>query len=225
MKKTFSAIGLLCYIMAMLLGVSGCMGESKAERIADEMLDYMSAKYGEDFVAISLHTKGVEMGYDELVCYEANSSPLTDKVYVRRYTTDDGIEFHDSYWGILIRSQLEKEINDVCLSYFTTSVTYASMSVHTFNDELKEDSSLEDGLAMGESIHATVFIYVESKENNNVDEYARTVLEIIKRKFPHNVMRLFYVTDGTCEKINRNNYNSFLNDYYNPDGKTCLAIY
>ena len=99
------------------------------------------------------------------------------------------------------------------------------MSVHTFNDELKEDSSLEDGLAMGESIHATVFIYVESKENNNVDEYARAVLEIIKRKFPHNVIRLFYVTDGTCEKINRNNYNSFLNDYYNPDGKTCLAIY
>jgi hypothetical protein len=102
-------------VVMILLGESGCMNifPKSDETVRDELLEYLNFKYNEEFIALSL-----ERGYsDVLQCYVQDGDTKADRVYVQRIDNDGKIEYKDTYFGVLIRDDIETKIQSLCSGF------------------------------------------------------------------------------------------------------------
>ena len=94
-------------IFAISLFLGGCgmlnMFTESYEDIRDEMLQHLYEKYGIEFTGVSL-----ERGHhDHLIAYPTGGDRDNDFVSMQRHVRDGEVEFRDTFFGVIMRDDLE----------------------------------------------------------------------------------------------------------------------
>ena len=105
---------LLIILINTILFTGGCMdSQNRENRIRDEMLAHMREKYGKEFIEVSFIMRYGD-NRSRLICFPVSGNPETDRVRVMRIGRWNDITIRDNYFGILIREEVEAEIEQIC---------------------------------------------------------------------------------------------------------------
>ena len=115
-----------------------------SEQIRDEMLNFMNLKYDKTFIGLSLEQRGIDRSSDKLVCYAEGDNRDKDFAYVYRDISDGVIEYSDTYFAILIREELNDEIENICRNFGFESKVYSDTLTCLYANEYDKSKTLAD---------------------------------------------------------------------------------
>ena len=155
--------------------------EAKLSR-QNEILKHLEEKYGEKFIPLNMNSEYIK-GLDILQVYKEGTNPVTDKVEACREEKDGKVEFYDGYFGMIIRPEYEKMIKDEVDKIFPESKVYVEFPTYSLNDSLKQGSTYEDALNVGERFYAGVKIYIERDgEKINLEKKSEELKKLLELK-------------------------------------------
>ena len=143
---------LLALILALVAAVS-CSGCSYkvpgvknyplSERRA-AVMEHLEEKYGEEFTEIKVNPTSILESGDTFYLYPKNGTK-DDEFVATCVMTKEGLSIGDGYFGVLIRDEYEKVMNDivgeVCDDYFLSVSTQIEA---TWNDRYNRDTKISD---------------------------------------------------------------------------------
>jgi len=174
---------LLMITLFIALTMSGCgfinIFRQSNESVRDEILQHLYQKYGIAFTAISL-----ERGHhDFLVVYPVGGNPDVDIVGVQRHVRDGNIEFRDTFFGIIIREDLETSVADA-LSDLGMPVQVIFPADHVFFDNqfdrTKNFSDFNDWVHEGNPRHLIVSVFLSFDSESEADDVVAQVFDKIQ---------------------------------------------
>jgi len=177
-KKSLFMITLFITLAMGGCGVINIFRQSN-ESVRDEILQHLYQKYGVAFTAISL-----ERGHhDFLVAYPAGGNPDIDIVGVQRHVRDGNIEFRDTFFGIIIREDLETSVADALSDLsLPVQVVFPSSTIVFDNqfDRTKNLSDFNDWVHNGNPMHLFVSIVIEFENKEYVEIIANQAFDKLK---------------------------------------------
>ena len=211
-------ISILAIVFTTLLFLGGCgmlnMFTESYEDIRDEMLQHLYEKYGIEFTGDSLERGS----HDYLIAFPTDGNKHEDFVRMRRHAMSDGVVFYDTFFGVIIRDDLEARVTaalaDIGLPvkvFFPSNNTY-------FNNIFDGTKTFEDfnqWVADGNNFNLRVTIFFEVDSAECFDTYANHAIEKIKETgYMLNVIFHFTPTE-IFEQIIRNNRTDIIARYRN----------
>jgi len=214
-KKTIN-FSILAIVFAALLFLGGCgmlnMFTESYEDIRDEMLQHLYEKYGVEFIATSLERGS----HDFLAAHPIGGDPIADFVGVQRHVRNDGVEFRDTFFGILIRDNLEAGITAALADIGLPFKVFFPSDFLVFNnkfDGTKDFADFNAWVAEGNPfrLSLTIFLGVESMEH--LDTYANRAFEKIQETGYSLGVVLNFTPIAVFEQIERTNRTNILGLY------------
>ena len=183
------------------------------ESVRDEILEYMNKKYNEEFTALSL-----DRGYtDVLLCMIQGGDPEADLILAQRITGDSGVVFKDTYFGNIIREDVEFEILSVCsiLDIPMKAIYHSGASYYdNIFDGTKGYDDLKQWISDGNLFRFTVTIVLPLDAVDDSEVYAEQIYTLLSNA---NYQGLAYVCilplEGFLEAT-RANLNNLINQYH-----------
>lgn len=218
MKKIISIILLIIVVM----GLSGCTGSKKVidaitksstERKENEIIEHMNEKYGKKFVELSIDEADIDCSYDKLECYVEGTDPDTDSctVYRELNVTNHRHYYRDDYFGIQVREDYEKLINDIVLKYADDCASFADLTGNFHPEVCNKDSTMQDFIDYDEQ--ANVYIAVKCKEKD--EEKFKGIVDNVYNELSDKKLKggfyLFFMNPEGIINIDRTNYSRLLN--------------
>ena len=173
-------------LLVMAVSLCSCLGasvllkgiaSSGEEIIKKETLAYMKEKYcGQEFVAVNV----VEEAKHTIInCYPKGSDIETDPVRVERTIVDGDAEYRDTYFNILIREDLEADVQDMCKDLNLTMIVMFTGSSGLYVDNQFDGTKTYADYKEWEKDHTfleefDVYIYMEEDA-----DFEKTAIEIL----------------------------------------------
>ena len=148
------------------------------EDIRDEMLQHLYEKYGIEFTGDSLERGS----HDFLIAYPTDGNKHEDFVRMRRHGSGDNARFFDTFFGVIIRDEVETIITaalaDIGLPF---KVFFTSNSIYFDNkfDGTKTFADFNAWVSEGNRTPLTVGVILEFNADENADYYANRAFEYI----------------------------------------------
>lgn len=188
------------------------------ESVRDEILEHLNKKYNKEFVAIAL-----ERGYSDILhCYVQGGDPDDDNVHAQRIMQNNTSEYNDTYFGIIIREEIEAEIMSLCTNInIPMQVFYLSNSLYYDNmfDSTKNYADLKQWIANGNPWRFTITIVLPLDVANNENIYASQIFEILAATGFKGLVNICILPNEGFVKVTRTTLNDILRQY---DGQTSL---
>jgi hypothetical protein len=192
----------------ILIGVTGCMNilnKDSHTYIKDSLLQHLSEKYnGQEFIELS-----TENGLREtLHCYPKGGDPELDNVMVQRYEDADGnVITFDTYFGIVIREDLEKSIVSICSNLGFDALAFSiNSSIQGYDEKYDGNCTFADlkrDLDNGAENRFDVQIFISSSDNIDIE---KTADEITKALVDNNLPGAYgiaFIAPTDMNKITR----------------------
>lgn len=221
-------------IFLLILFIGGCVGMNHLEQKikqqfsnnTDIFLAHMEEKYGIHFLPIS-YTSSSAVVNEEFRCYAEGTNPDKDYVSVFRKEENGKTVFYDDYFGIIIRDEYQKRVQNICNEAVGESKAYIhKYSVSYFDNSLTAQNTIDDAISIGESINAVKYIFFEvetGEEQKFVDISNQICNELFQNKFPGIVM-FFGLAEGELDNITTENFLTYIPNMVKPDGKICMMM-
>ena len=188
------------------------------ESIRDEILEHLNKKYDMEFTALAL-----DRGHSELLlCHVKEGDPEADLVHAKRLVRDDGIEITDTYFGIVIREEIEADILSILSGVdLKMRVFYPSNDYFYDNmfDNTKNYADFKQWIDDGNPWRFDVSIILFMDDVTEGEAYADHVFEIIDEAGFRGYIYLTVLPEEGYENITRTNLNDLISQY---DGETAL---
>jgi len=119
----------------------------RALPIRTELLERLSSKYKREFIPISFRVvtwlNSDDVMY-KLTCYPFRGDPEYDYTVIERIDKDNTVDYQDTFFGNIIRSDMEKEIFDLLAEFnYPYTVTYR-VGYTFYDDSFDVNSTLTD---------------------------------------------------------------------------------
>jgi len=228
-----SGLTIILVVIAVLL-MGGCAGMNNIQEKIDKgiqdnrdiFLAHMEEKYDVTFLPISYSASGVVTN-EEFRCYAQGTDRERDYVSVFRREENGGEVIYDDYFGILVRDEYQKRVQDICDETIGESKAFVHRySVSYFSNELTSEHTLDDAIAMGESITASKYVYfeVEPGTEEAFEAACDRVMEKLKDAKLTGFISFMGLTKGELANISEDNYLDYLPSMVKPDGTICLMM-
>ena len=207
-------LSILAIVFTTLLFLGGCgmlnMFTESYEDIRDEMLQHLYEKYGIEFTGTSL-----ERGHhDHLIAYPTGGDRDNDFVSMQRHVRDGEVEFRDSFFGVIMRDDLEAGVAaalaDIGLPFKVFFSTGLGAVYDNKFDGTKTFADFNAWVAEGNPgrLPISVFFGVESTEC--FDTYANRAFEKIQETGYSLAVILNFTPNAAFEQITRSNRTDIL---------------
>jgi uncharacterized Zn-finger protein len=148
---------LFCVTLSMALIAGGCgTGTEKA-------MQHMEEKYGKEFSPISYDHAAILSTTDTVECYTEDMDPDHERVFVDLEVVSGEIVYHDSYFGYLVREEMENQIHDVIRKEFKECKVYRDNINSVLPDDLTPENDMEDFYKADPSYRMCVKVYVKDE--------------------------------------------------------------
>ena len=231
--KTARRIFALTLVFILTIGVSACMGPFQSNK--SRMLKHLKEKYnGQEFVPIRMDSGGdwFHISTAILYCYPKGGDPEADEVSVTMNL--DSKKFTDTYFGILIREELESEllatISDLPLPMkvycrFIDSFDESLDGTKTFADfkEWQSESKETGWLLMHGGTTAidpgtTIVTTMDGADQTEKEEYVKQIFDrLVKDGYKdsyHGWVGVRFYPSEVFEKVKRGNYIELYEETY-----------
>ncbi len=205
MKKVVLVIFLMLSVMMM----GGCMFYYKKVSIKDQMMEYMSNKYEEEFKFIE--TTGGQLGDTQVNIYVSSESYPDYKVLVTGIKEGKNhYRYSDNYVQYLLKNQIDEIMSEIVSSIYKDCKVYYVPKETTLPEELDENTTVEE-FFYKEGIFIKIFPTVKS-DISRKDSDVETLRQSFKEKGIKANMTICYFFNDMFEKVTENNYQEFLGD-------------
>jgi len=207
---------------ALLFFLGGCsmlnMFTESYEDIRDEMLQHLYEKYGIEFTGVSL-----ERGHhDHLIAYPTGGDRDNDFVSMQRHVRDGELEFRDTFFGVIIRDDLEAGVAaalaDIGLPFKVFFSTGLGAVYDNKFDGTKTFADFNAWVAEGNPgrLSINVTLGIESVESTEcLDAYADRAFEKIQETGYSLGVVLTFAPIEIFEQIDRSNRADITGKYRN----------
>lgn len=182
------------------------------ESVRDEILAHLNDKYGIEFTAIAL-----ERNYDDILyCYVQGGDPKADIVRAVRTTRDKAKEYRDTYFGIVIREEIEAEIMSVCSDIsLPMQAFYLSNFLYYDNifDGTKNYLDFKKWIGSGNSMRFTVTVILSLDDSNEGETYANQVYEKLRKAGFKGLAHVCFMPNKGFKNLTRTNLNDLIELY------------
>ena len=198
----------------------------KFEDNKDIFLAHMEEKYEKTFLPVSYTSEGVVVD-EEFRCYVEGTDKERDVISVIRQEENGEEVIYDDYFGILIRDEYENRVQNLCSEVVDEAKVYINQfEVSYFSNELTKEHTIDDAVAMGQSISAFKYIFFEVVPGEeeafyNACEYMCNVMK--EKRFTGSV-NFLGLAKGELQNINVDNYLTYIPNLIKPDGEICLMM-
>ncbi len=197
------------------------VGDSK-----DVFLAHMEEKYGTQFHPISYNSSGV-MTNEKFRCYAEGTDRERDCVCVYRREENGETVFYDNYFGILIRDEYERRIQQICTEAAGESKAYVyQYTVAFFDNEFNVGNTIDDVIAKGESVSASKYFFFEVEPGTEADfqRVCDGICEELAMQKLTGTVKFIGLAEGQLENITEENFMDYLPSMIKPDGTICLMM-
>lgn len=191
-------------------------------------LAYMEEKYNRKFYPEAWEEKDLLSDKDTLYVHAEGIELEQEKISVFIYGKEDNLRYEDNYFGVLVKEDYQERVKEIFLQQFFSkvSVYIENFIASSFDASLDENSNLEDAYEAGEKMGAYLYVYVEAtqEELDYFENKCDIIAEDLAAHKLSGFLNVFAVEEGTLDKVTSENYDSFLEDYFEPDGIVCKKI-
>ena len=180
--------------------------KDRDQDVRSQIGEYLETTYGEiDYTVSGIVYAGWNQGYDEMTAKVNGTDPGDGIFKVRRYETETGISFKDTYAGWIIRPQLEAQVFQEAQAYFGDCLVFADSNQLWLGDG-DALSSLEEAIDSGKRLDCSVWILTDSERmpDGNFDESVESFSENWTKEMPL-AFSIYLLRDGAAEKVTREN--------------------
>ena len=182
--------------------VPGVKNYPLSERRA-AVMEHLEEKYGEKFTEIMVNPTSILQPSDKFYLYPKKGTK-DDEFVATCVMTKEGLSIFDGYFGVLIRDEYEKVMNDivgkVCDDYFLSVSTQLG---YCWNDRYNRDTKISDLYRKGEKIGYKSFVRLYIKESCLTNRNAEEILQLIGESMAENkMMGSIYTNIVKNEKFN-----------------------
>ena len=198
----------------------------KFEDNRDIFLAHMEEKYDKTFLPVSYTSEGVAVD-EEFRCYAEGTDKERDVISVIRQEENGEEVMYDDYFGILIRDEYEKRVQDLCTETVGEAKVYINQfEVSYFSNELTKENTIDDAVAMGQSISAFKYIFFEVMPGEEEAFYdaCEYMCGVMKEKCFTGSVNFLGLAKGELQNINVDNYLTYIPNLIKPDGEICLMM-
>jgi hypothetical protein len=184
-KKTL--IRVICLMMStiIMIGVSGCMSSnSKSAKFSvDEILQYMSEKYGEEFTYLEPIDSNQPTATSLSIFVESANYP-NKKIYAKCIASDNGSEkrFSDNFISIVYEDATKELLTNITTSvYPDAKINYelSETSASTYSGDGR--MTFEEFLSKTASSISYAFILPPEHDNTIYKEESKKLFELFKK--------------------------------------------
>lgn len=184
-----------------------------SEQIRDEMLNFMDAKYGKTFVGLSLERRGIDRNSDKLICYADGEDRDRDFAYVYRDITEGVAEYSDTYFGVLIRNEVESEIENICRSFGFEAKVYSETLVRIYANEYDKSKTLSE-LKLDKTQPRLLVEIALTGADDALEEKSDAIFNALAENNLRGIFTLYYFSQTEFDSINDENENERLSPAY-----------
>lgn len=181
-----------------------------SEQIRDEMLNFMNIKYGKTFIGLSLERRGIDRSSDKLVCYADGENRNEDFAYVYRDINCGVTEYSDTYFGVLIRDEVESEIERICLSFGLDAKVFSNTLTRIYSNEYDMSKTLSDLKSDSAQPGLLVEAALTSDGGFLNDAESQKLFNALREADFRGAFTLYYFTQTVFESISNANKNNLL---------------
>ena len=207
---------ILALIIIFTIGMSGCKSKVSI------MLEHLQEKYnGQEFIYLSISGTGYFGGGTTIIdCYPKGGDSKADHVWLETWKTKDGEKkINDTYFGIIIRDDLEAEVLATC------SDLPLPMKVYFISDDMPYDNifdgsktyaDLKQWINEGNSHRFDIIVSVsaDSSDESEKENYAKTIFDKLEKYGYHGVVEIRFYPSETFKKLTRTNYADHKEEVY-----------
>ncbi len=181
--------------------------------VVGAMRRYLQDKYGVfDYDIVSYQGRNWSQDFDTLYG-EVREKDRSDIFQVERHGDGDSYSFQDSYFGLLVRPELEQFISRQAKKFYSDFRVIAAPEEHCYPEKLTVASDLEDMIACARELEPITFLVFTSDsfagQKAFEDKAADFAADWAETGLPA-VVRVVNVAADELESIDRDSYGEFL---------------
>ena len=219
MKKFKQCLALSLAII-ITIGVSGCMNILQSNE--SRMLKHLSQKYnGQKFITLYMDGGGYfGQGTTKLHCYPKGGDPKADRVWVETWTTKEGERIiQDSYFGIIIREDLEAEVLAACSGLPLPMKAYlvsGNMCYDDIFDGSKTYADFKQWINDGNSkrLNVTVSVSADGFDKSEKEQYANQIHDKLEKDGFCGFASVLFYPGEAFDQLTRTNHNELAYQYH-----------
>ena len=147
------------------------------------VMEHLKDKYGEEFAEIMVNPTSILESGDTFYLYPKKGTK-DDEFVARCVMTKEGLSISDGYFGVLIRDEYEKVMNDIvgeaCDEFFLSVSTQIEA---TWNDRYNRDTKISDLYRKGEYKSYQSLIQLHLKElplaSNQIENILQSIAKVM----------------------------------------------
>ena len=209
---------ILAIVFAILLFLGGCgmlnMFTESYEDIRDEMLQHLYEKYGIEFTGVSL-----ERGHhDHLIAYPTSGDRDNDFVSMQRHVRDGEVEFRDTFFGVIMRDEIEAIVRDALVDIGLPNKVFFSTRTVVYDDKFDGTKNLADfnqWVEEGNSMHLAIGVTLGTDSVESISVYADRAFEKLQETGYLLHVSLQFAPLAVFEQITRENRGDIIGLYRN----------
>jgi len=211
-------LSILAIVFAILLFLGGCsmlnMFTESYEDIRDEMLQHLYEKYGIEFTGVSL-----ERGHhDHLIAYPTGGDRDNDFVSMQRHVRDGEVEFRDTFFGVILRDDLEARVASVLADIGLPFKVFFSPRATVYDNKFDGTKTFADFNAWvieGNPFRLSINVTFGIESTECLDAYADRAFEKIRETGYSLGVVLTFAPIEIFEQIDRSNRADITGKYRN----------
>lgn len=214
MKKNRILTFLIVAVLSSIL-LSGCnifndIFKASSSQIRDEMLEYMSIKYGKNFIGLSLERSGIDRSSDKLICYAEGEDRYKDFTYVYRDVNEDIVTYSDTYFNIVIRDEVEKGIENIMNQLGYEAKAFSGTLTRIYDQKYDSSKTLFDLMSDNTQPGLLVEIALTGSFNTLSEEDSQKLFNALSDAKFRGAFSLYYFSKPIFDSITDENENRFL---------------
>ena len=198
-------------VIIMMMEVGRCMilNDNSVEEIPNQMLQHMKEKYGIEFVAYDLEQCSYNQSYDRFRCYPKDGDPKTDLVEVYRNGKGNDITYKDTYFGIIIREDIEAEIMNNCQQLSLEAKVFCPHG-SVYDNMYDSTKGYADFKNDKNAPSLVVRIGVVFEPHFDTENICNELFQTMEAKGLRGTFNVYFITKEAFNKLNRENNRDIL---------------
>ena len=208
MMNIFKKCLALSLATILMIGAGGCM-KPKSESNEKRMLRHLREKYGQEFITLGMRGGGYFGGGSSILdCYPAGGDPDVDYVCVEML----GTTIDDTYFGIIIREDVEAEVLAVLSDLPLPMKAYFRGDAGYFDETFDGTKTYADfkqwEINRGKRYRfkVTVAVPMDDTDKSEKEEYAKQIFDRLEKDNFHGRVFVRFYPSEVFEKLTRANY-------------------
>lgn len=180
--------------------------------IVFSMKEYLNRKYDPFVYQVNgFISSGWDHSYD-LLNLSTTINGVEKTFEVRRYKTDTGYDFCESYFGLTVEEDFRNWVKSYSDKYFEDNLVYASLVNNCVTDDLNKNSTLNDFLNR-DDLESTIIVIMVKETFDTVEEFNEKAKEFVddwKIENPKFIPRVIYLSEENYNNLDDTNYTNYL---------------